>query len=358
MVAWSVFLYGYLAVVGACVAFGSFGVPTKSAAVAAAKVHPVAFQIYYSLAIFVSAWGVLLYNPFVFTWFGFAGAAIWTPSSILALAAISDAGLSVAQTVWSGTTIMISFLWGALAYHDKVSSLPLAMVALATLLCGLVLLASLHSSLMAGVHAWLGFAVDDESLRPHRPGDVRAAAPLVAAEAPAVNVSGGRGLDDAYASAGGGDGKPLAKLVRGVVFALVLGVLNGSLMVPLRETPKRASGINYIISFSIGVVSITPLLALGYMAIMRAPLQLHWRVALGPGLLTGLLWQIGNYCSIYATLYLGLTIGYPLTQLALLVAGLWGWLYYGELPQARHVAHFWLAAIVVLGGAALLAIAG
>ena len=43
-----------------------------------------------------------------------------------------------------------------------------------------------------------------------------------------------------------------------------------------------------------------------------------------PGMITGLLWNVGNFCSIYATYYLGLTVGFPLTQLALVVSGLWG----------------------------------
>ena len=35
-------------------------------------------------------------------------------------------------------------------------------------------------------------------------------------------------------------------------------------------------------------------------------------------------WAIGNLCSTYATYYLGQSVGYPLTQTCIVVAGLWG----------------------------------
>ena len=319
------------------------------------------FQLYFSLAIFISSWLVLAYNPFVFTWWGVAGAALWTPASILSLAAINDLGLSIAQAVWSGTTIVVSFLWGALVFGDKVSSLPLAILALLVLMAGLSLLAAIHSSPVARIHAALGFSLSpspsSSSTPPQAPSTSALTTdptarlvgdPIQATDVPTLPIT----------EPSSPSPTSLKQRIRGVLFALALGILNGSLMVPLRKTPKDADGINYIISFSIGVLGITPLLAAAYLVATKTPLVLHPRVALLPGLLAGFLWQIGNYCSIYATLYLGLTIGYPLTQLALLVAGMWGWLYYKELPDSRRIAHFWLSSIVILAGAALLAIGG
>jgi len=75
--------WGYLAVAGSALFFGSFGVPLKTKRVQNANVDPVIFQIYYSISIFVSCWLVLTYNPFVFTPWGIVGAALWVPASIL-----------------------------------------------------------------------------------------------------------------------------------------------------------------------------------------------------------------------------------------------------------------------------------
>ncbi len=55
---------------------------------------------------------------------------------------------------------------------------------------------------------------------------------------------------------------------------------------------------------------------------------------------------------------LGLTVGYPLCQMALLVAGLWGVLYYREIRGVRAVACFAVGAVTVCGGASVLAIYG
>jgi hypothetical protein len=46
-------------------------------------------------------------------------------------------------------------------------------------------------------------------------------------------------------------------------------------------------------------------------------------VAARPALLTGLLWSAGNVCSIFATEYLGMALGWPLVQCQLVVSNLW-----------------------------------
>jgi hypothetical protein len=145
----------------------------------------------------------------------------------------------------------------------------------------------------------------------------------------------------------------------GVTCALVLGLMNGSMMVPLRFTPKDATGINYMASFGIGVLVVTPVCALVYFLLVARrfpPLQL--RVALIPGLITGLIWNVGNFCTVYATLYLGLTIGFPLTQVALVVSGLWGILVFKEITAPRSLVAWFLSLLVLLGGAALLSLFG
>merc|ERR1711998_657674 len=51
-----------------------------------------------------------------------------------------------------------------------------------------------------------------------------------------------------------------------------------------------------------------------------------------PCLVSGVLWNGGNICSILAQLEpLGLAVGYPLTQCCILVGGLWGIFYCREI---------------------------
>jgi drug/metabolite transporter (DMT)-like permease len=97
-------LVGYLCAAGAAVCFGSFGVFVKVPAVQRAQVDPIVFQIYYSLAVFLSSWLLLIFHPFSWTWLGVAGAVLWVPSSLLSILAINLAGMAIAQGVWSGVT--------------------------------------------------------------------------------------------------------------------------------------------------------------------------------------------------------------------------------------------------------------
>merc|ERR1719510_1549503 len=71
------------------------------------------------------------------------------------------------------------------------------------------------------------------------------------------------------------------------------------------------------------------------------------------GLLTGAFWGMGNFSSMFATVYLGQTIGFPLTQCCLVLNGVWGIIYYKEIVGARAIGTFILASIVVLLGASL-----
>jgi len=332
---------GYLAVLGAILFFGSFGVPLKTKRVQEAKVDPVVFQMYYSISIFLSSWIVLAYNPFVFTYYGIVGASLWVPASILSIAAINFLGMSVAVGIWCGVTIVTSFLWGAIAFPSSsdVKSIPLSVVALGMLILGITGLSLSNTSIVKGKKSQGYTSINSGSGSLHREE-----APLLPGE-----------VDEKQKQQ---QEKTMKDVVLGMTCALILGVMNGSMMVPLRFTPEDASGINYIVSFGIGVMVVTPVCALVYFLIRRQLPQFHLKVALVPGLITGLIWNVGNFCSIYATLYLGLTVGFPLTQVALVVSGLWGILMFKELKGARTLVVWTLGVCVLLGGASLLALYG
>ena len=114
---------GILCVLGAWVAFGSFGVfistfptaaccgvvamPTQCLAsetpsVVAAKVDPLVFQTYKTTAVFLTSWLVLTYTDFDWTWWGVVDSLVWVPAGAGAVIAVRCAGLGIAQGVWSG----------------------------------------------------------------------------------------------------------------------------------------------------------------------------------------------------------------------------------------------------------------
>ena len=77
-----------------------------------------------------------------------------------------------------------------------------------------------------------------------------------------------------------------------------------------------------------------------------------------PGLSCGGLWAAGNVLSVHATLRLGQAVGFPLTQVCVVVSALWGIVYFRELRDRLALALFAAASSVVLASAAALKLAG
>ena len=80
------------------------------------------------------------------------------------------------------------------------------------------------------------------------------------------------------------------------ILILFYRVLNGSMMVPMKYVPEEAQGINYIVSFAIGVIIVTVVMFYIYWLIFEKLPPLQVRATLVPGLITGFLWNIGNFC--------------------------------------------------------------
>merc|ERR1719281_2151628 len=83
------------------------------------------------------------------------------------------------------------------------------------------------------------------------------------------------------------------------------------------------------------------------------PPRPHLAAAGAPGLLTGVFWGMGNFAAMFATAYLGQTVGFPLTQTCMVVGGLWGIFYYGEIEGRLAIAMFAVAVAIIILGAAL-----
>ena len=77
-----------------------------------------------------------------------------------------------------------------------------------------------------------------------------------------------------------------------------------------------------------------------------------------PGVITGVFWAIGNFEATLATWKLGQAVGFPLTQTCIVVAGLWGALFYGEIKGARALLLFAFSVLVIIGGSVLLGLYG
>lgn len=289
-----------------------------------AQPDPMVYQLYMAVSIFASGWIVLAYTPFIFTPYGIASAALWVFSSILSIFAIKHAGLAVAQGLWSGATIIVSFLWGALLFHQHIISVPLSIAALVVLTLGIAGISVAGSPLLV--------PKDDSD-------EVKKL----------INSEEGE-----FVSSQDNDAP---KLWVGILCALVLSITNGSMLIPMKYAGD-AQGVAFLPSFGIGVLLVTPVYALIYFVALKKKPEFKIPILALPGLVSGFGWNVGNWASIYATLYLGFTIGFPLSQCALLVGGFWGLFLFKEITGVKRILLFVGSCFVLLGGAVMLAVFG
>merc|ERR1719468_598401 len=86
----------------------------------------------------------------------------------------------------------------------------------------------------------------------------------------------------------------------------------GGLLAPLAFLPSLAFGV---------LVAQPPLFLLYWApAMLRGEIpKFHVECVAPCGLMTGCFWGMGNFCAMFATVYLGQTIGFPLTQSCIMV---------------------------------------
>jgi len=137
--------------------------------------------------------------------------------------------------------------------------------------------------------------------------------------------------------------------------SLLAGAVFGLFLIPYKfaEIPL----LEFMSSFTIGIFIAAELLVL-ILSIKRRALY-EYRVA--PSLVSvcmGLLWMVGQHGCFWAidtNGALGYAVGYPLTQLNLLVNLLWGVVVFHEYPTKPERIKLAIATMVILGGAVLLA---
>lgn len=357
---------GVATAVGSAAAYGSFGVPIKCKRILDAKVDPLAYQCYKSLVCFLTSWLVLTYNHFSFTWWGTVGATIWVVNGVCAIIAIQKAGLGITQTTWSAVSIFVSFIWGAFVFHEPIKSLPLSFVGLILMAIGMAGL-GFAARQVAPVVIASNLSVKPVQLTEGGTRDCENCTSKTTKEFERVPSAESQEVDAAAMPLAENDEAGAKALVAsknkdfiiGVALACWIGLTNGSFLVPLKYAHNDVKGIIYVLSFGIGSAMVTLVAVACYASackfLVRPIPSLQIKVASGPALLTGLLWSAGNFLSIYAVNYLGLSLGWPLVQCQLIVSSLWAILYYREIKGWKTIAIFVLSTACILVGVFVLA---
>lgn len=136
-------------------------------------------------------------------------------------------------------------------------------------------------------------------------------------------------------------------LRKGAIFAVVAGLLLGTQFVPMQISGLTTETIFFPMALGIAIGATAIFLIKGRQRILN-----H----IPHGLTSGGIFAIGNYFGIITISTLGLTIGFAITQVAVLVAILWGLLYFKEMTQKINIIKILIAATFILSGAFLLAL--
>ena len=150
----------------------------------------------------------------------------------------------------------------------------------------------------------------------------------------------------------------------GIAGAVVNGAWGGLNLIPLHyaRRDQGLSGAGYLISYASGSMLVCLAIWLGLFLYHAVKQNYKWREAMNQlpawhvqelgfaGLLAGIFYSIGNFCSILAVTYLGQGVGFSFCQGQLLVSGLWGVCYFHEIQGRETVAKWFASACITVVG--------
>jgi glucose uptake protein GlcU len=358
---------GYFAAFVSCVAFGTFAVPIKCAAVRKVDVDPLgtwavklkvnqqSYLLIYCFAhslpfvctvlqtykigmTLLTSWLVLLFGvPFTFTPWGFVSGLFMVPGGTAGYFAVQNAGMAVSQGIWSSLKVLVAFCWGILIFHEPVHSKLGTTLAIALLMVGL-----------AGVSIFAAPRTSTSSPQEE---------PLL----PDVEEQNQPEIVDNKDYLGF-----LKRRHFGLLGAVIDGAYGGSVLVPMHYAgPATTNGLSYVMSFAIGcssVVTMVWVLRLLFNSVQEQSLRVGYDrlpslhvTTIGPyAALAGLIWSLGNVSSILTVALLGEGVGYSIVQSQLLVAGLWGVFWYKEIRGMRAIASWFTFAVITVAGIVML----
>jgi multidrug transporter EmrE-like cation transporter len=288
---------GWLSVLAAWAAFGTFAVPIKSATIRRANVHPVIYQLAKTTWVgFGALFSIAFTETVVFTPWGLLSGLLWVPAGVAAVYAVPRAGVSVAQGVWSGIGAIVPFVWGVAFFNERVASLEAAFGGLSLLVCGVVLMSAAPALLSKKdrEEAESDSAERDDFAEGERTGLLGETAEQ------SVNQSTATAPKKRATAPSRGD------MLRGIAAAVFNGVWGGSVMTPLllarRDGAlpgKHNQAMEYMLSFFVGSAVVN--VALVFAVLIRARVagdkmpSLHlsnWRVQAAMSA-SGFLWTAG-----------------------------------------------------------------
>lgn len=345
---------GWIAAIVAALAYGSFGVPVKYTK--HIPVHPLVLQSYKTVIVFLTCWFVLLLGVKAsFTKWGILSGFLWVVGGTGGIYGIRMAGLAIAVGTWASIMIMVNFLFGIVIFREPVHDILGTLASFLLLILGLVGMS--HYSAPQKQSTTINIDASHNGTDP--PGRAPLEDPLT--DGQIVEIERNESDDNPHFRL---FGLPLNKRQCGILGAAMNGLFTGGSLIPLHYAKMEGfGGANYIISMASGALLSNIFLWVAFYLYnvylsrdsgdmggeaLKAMPRLYLKELLVPGSFAGVLLAIAMFGSILAVTYLGQGVGNSLVQTKILISGLWGIFYYGEIRGMKTISMWFVSATVAV----------
>jgi len=324
---------------------GAYPVPIKAPSVVKVDPHPVIFQFYKSLWVFVTGWFFVLarwfqssFPVYIFSWWGIVSAMGWIPSGLCTISAVPRLGVGMAVAVTTSTASVLSFLVFWLVLGEKMKQRE-------------VLGMKVYFAPVYLICIVLGSAGLVYVTRSSRSGNN------------AGNKQTSVGLLLSFL-AGGFSAVQYGAVNLGRRSSMrAIGCVEDPTQCPEEFLEEFNNFGSWMASFGVGAMLITMLTIFGVyfkfawqgkseMDVDKPSNRpkLHLKTLALPGTAAGLLWCSGNFFQTAAVVRGGNAVMLPANQaIQLVTSGAFGLLYYREVPNLRSAICWCLLALWTLG---------
>jgi glucose uptake protein GlcU len=347
---------GFVLAIMSAVGNGTFAALSKLCP----DVHPVHFNMLLSIGTLVSSFVFALLYP-VFNdedvdvrldFVACLSGSLFVMANTFAFFAIPRIGIALAQGTWGGVALTVSFVWGTYGPKDILKvpkSFGGAYGGIVMILVGIVGLA--QSEALARLLLGGGKGDRASLLGSNAPSDDYAALDIsgdINERAKSVNAGNGE--------RGGRERETQKQKLVGILCACLTGTFGGSILVPNQIGALKGQAA--VASFGTGAFCTAMITTPLYFALFdtsATPTRFPRKCAeLWPGVVAGIIWNIGNIMQIFAIPAIGFAVAGPINQCGLLISGLLGIFVFKEITGSSRIIVFFICSIVLVIGAFVL----
>lgn len=353
---------GFLLAVLGAIMNGSWSAIIKCPQLASARLHPAVMNVYWMFGFFCVSW-CCIFDPDVpsysFTPYGvISGGLLVVASAVTLSVTIPVLGIALAACVSNTAVIVTSLVWSAYILDQPMRSVRLAGLGVAVAIVGLYGVVYATVGMDNGSGDKLGGAGG-----PGAPGaggehGVESSPPpssdretLLPAGAVADAPTD---VDDAKRA----HKLAMKRFALGIIMALFVGVIGGSVLVPMEYAAEEYNGIVFLPSMATGAIVIAPIVAA--LQLYTDPTVSAWSMSmfqlqktLPLGAISGGVYGLGTMFTLKAIDVLDYAVAFTIVQCSIIVAAVWGTVLYGEVRGEASIAVFFASSAVMVFGAVL-----